>query len=69
MTHRMLREHVKLDDKSENLLKRYVERYGLSGRRIDKVLRLSRTIADLDGRERVEMKHLAEALQYRFRDD
>ncbi|MCD6550835.1 YifB family Mg chelatase-like AAA ATPase [Thermotoga sp.] len=69
MTHRMLREHVKLDDKSEDLLEKYVERYGLSGRRIDKVLRLSRTIADLDGEKRVRMRHLAEALQYRFRDD
>ncbi|AAD35598.1 MULTISPECIES: YifB family Mg chelatase-like AAA ATPase [Thermotoga] len=68
MSHRMLRRFVQLDEKSEDLLKRYVERYGLSGRKIDKVLKISRTIADLEGSNGVEMSHLAEALQYRFRE-
>jgi magnesium chelatase family protein len=64
----MLRRFVQLDENSEDLLKRYVERYGLSGRKIDKVLKISRTIADLEGSSSVEMSHLAEALQYRFRE-
>ncbi|PLV59232.1 YifB family Mg chelatase-like AAA ATPase [Thermotoga sp. KOL6] len=69
MTHKMLRKYVQLDAESEEFLKRYVDRYGLSGRRIDKILKLSRTIADLENSEKIELKHLAEALQYRFRED
>ena len=68
MSHRMIREHVALDDKSEDLLKAYVKKYNMSGRVIDKVLKVSRTIADLEGSERVRFKHVAEALQYRFKE-
>ncbi|RKX47931.1 MAG: magnesium chelatase [Thermotogae bacterium] len=68
MSHRMIREHVALDDKSEDLLKAYVKKYNMSGRVIDKVLKVSRTIADLESSERVKFKHVAEALQYRFKE-
>jgi len=68
MSHRMIREHVALDDKSEDLLKAYVKKYNMSGRVIDKVLKVSRTIADLESSERVRFKHIAEALQYRFKE-
>ncbi len=68
MSHRMIREHVTLDDKSEDLLKAYVKKYNMSGRVIDKVLKVSRTIADLESSERVKFKHVAEALQYRFKE-
>jgi len=68
MSHRMIREHVVLDDRSEDLLKAYVKRYNMSGRVIDKILKVSRTIADLEGSGRVRFKHVAEALQYRFKE-
>lgn len=68
MSHRMIREHVALDDRSEDLLKACVKKYNISGRVIDKVLKVSRTIADLEGSERVRFKHVAEALQYRFKE-
>ncbi|RKX41483.1 MAG: magnesium chelatase, partial [Thermotogae bacterium] len=68
MSHRMIREHVALDDKSEDLLKAYVKKYNMSGRVIDKVLKVSRTIADLESSEKVKFKHVAEALQYRFKE-
>jgi len=68
MSHRMIREHVTLDDKSEDLLKAYVKKYNMSGRVIDKVLKVSRTIADLESSEKVKFKHVAEALQYRFKE-
>jgi magnesium chelatase family protein len=60
-----VRRHCVLDPPSTRLLKDAVERLGLSGRGHDRVLRVARTIADLDARERIDDCHLAEALQYR----
>ncbi|MCD6103286.1 MAG: YifB family Mg chelatase-like AAA ATPase [Thermotogaceae bacterium] len=63
--HKMLAKFVSLDEKSEELLKLAAKRYNLSGRAIDKILRLARTIADLDSSDSVCLKHVSEALQYR----
>jgi magnesium chelatase family protein len=57
-----------LDEDGHKLLARAVERLALSARAIDRVRRLSRTIADMDGAPRVGSHHLAEALQYRYLD-
>ena len=53
---------------SKELLKMAITKYQLSGRRYDRVLKLSRTIADLDGCENIQTEHVLEAIQYRNLD-
>jgi magnesium chelatase family protein len=60
-----LREHCALGGKSARLLDAAIQRFCLSARGCDRVLRVSRTIADLDDSPRIESGHVAEALQYR----
>jgi magnesium chelatase family protein len=62
-----LQEHVVLDEAGENLMKAAVRQLHLSARGYHRVLKLSRTIADLAGDDSVRANHVAEALQYRPR--
>jgi magnesium chelatase family protein len=64
-----LREHCPLDAKSQALLTSATRKFCLSARGYDRVLRVSRTIADLAASSRLKMEHVAEALQYRIRSD
>jgi magnesium chelatase family protein len=57
--------HCRPDADGRQLLRRAVERFGLSARGYDRVLRVARTIADLDGADVTRATHVAEALQYR----
>jgi magnesium chelatase family protein len=68
MTSQELRAHCKLDRAGESLLKQAMTELGLSARAHDKVLRISRTIADLDDAPTIQPHHLAEAIQYRRLD-
>ena len=52
----------------EKLMRNAFDRLGLTARSHDRILRLARTIADLEGAENIEASHLAEALQYRNTD-
>jgi len=68
MTSRELRLYCKLDDSSQNLLKTAMIKLGLSARAYDRILKVSRTIADLEGCEEIGSQHVAEAIQYRSLD-
>jgi len=60
-----LEAHCPLDEPCQALMKGAFERMGLTARSYDRILRVARTIADLDGSEAIQAPHLAEALQYR----
>jgi len=68
MSSRMIRQHVDLDLAGRELLKNAMDKLGLSARAYDRILKVSRTIADLEGSEKVESYHLSEAIHYRSLD-
>ena len=68
MSTRQIRAYCELSSDAEKLLERAMAQQGLSARAHDRILKVSRTIADLEGAAGVEVKHLAEAIQYRTLD-
>jgi magnesium chelatase family protein len=68
MSSRQIREYCKLDDASLQLLKMAMERLNLSARAYDRILKVARTIADLDAAESIAPQHISEAIQYRSLD-
>ena len=65
MTPAMIGQYCALDAAGEKLMQGAFERLGLTARSHDRILRMARTIADLEGSEHIEAAHLAEAIQYR----
>ena len=68
MTPKMVRQMILLDEPGLNILKKAMEKLGLSARAYDRILKVSRTIADLDGFDVVQAQHIAEAVNYRTLD-
>ena len=68
MPTRQIRKNCALDDSGERTLEMAVRRMGLSARAHDRILKVARTIADLNGLAAVSAKHVAEAVQYRSLD-
>jgi magnesium chelatase family protein len=68
MTPRMIRTFCKIDTASERMLETAMQRIGLSARAYDRILKVSRTIADLEGSEKITSAHVSEAVGYRSLD-
>lgn len=66
LTPKLVRKYCKIDKAGEELFRMAIVKYQLSGRRYDRVLKLARTIADLDRSEAIRQEHLMQALQYRM---
>ncbi|HEY9283219.1 MAG TPA: hypothetical protein VIP46_07175 [Pyrinomonadaceae bacterium] len=68
MTPRQIRRHCQLDAECERVLESAMTRLGLSARAYDRILKVGRTVADLDGRDEIRPADLAEAVGYRSLD-
>ena len=65
MTPKEIKEFCLLPAGADAILETAMRKFGLSARSLDKILKTARTIADLDGKENIEVKHLVEVMQYR----
>ncbi|MBU6160866.1 MAG: YifB family Mg chelatase-like AAA ATPase [Myxococcales bacterium] len=68
MSPREIRDFCQVDDAGNRILEMVVDRLGMSARAFDRILKVARTIADLEGVEPIEARHLTEAVQYRKLD-
>ncbi|MBI3541254.1 MAG: ATP-binding protein, partial [Deltaproteobacteria bacterium] len=68
MSSRLLRRFCLLDPQGSRLMEQAVEKMGLSARAYDRILKVSRTIADLSEQENIQSSHIAEAIHYRSLD-
>ena len=68
MTTKLFRQYCDIDQECQDLMKVAMDRLGLSARAYDRILKVARTIADLDNSERITATHLSEAINYRSLD-
>lgn len=69
MSSKLVKKYCRINDKSKQLLKQAISHFNLSARSYYRLLKLARTIADLEGVENIQTKHIAEALQYRCKEE
>ena len=68
MANRHIKKFCQIDEASQKLLELAIDRFGLSARAYTRILKVSRTIADLEGADNIQSSHLSEAIQYRSLD-
>ena len=68
LTPKLMEKYCKIDNESKNILKNAFQKLNLSPRAHSRILKVARTIADLDNQENIQKKHIAEAIQYRNLD-
>lgn len=68
MSSKLAREHCPIGEDARGYLRMAVQRLGLSARAYDRILKIARTIADLEGSDAIQLPHIAEAVQYRSVD-
>ena len=68
MSPRLIRKYCAIDAESKALLENAITRLGLSARAYDRILKVSRTLADLEGKVSIEPTNVSEAIQYRTLD-
>lgn len=68
MNNRLIEKHCPLDSGCRKLMERIIDKMGLSARACSRIIKLARTIADLEGAENIRMEHISEAAGYRFLD-
>lgn len=68
MTNRLIDRHCRLDKECKDLMERIIGKMGLSARACSRIIKLARTIADLENAEDIRMEHISEAAAYRFLD-
>ncbi len=66
LTSKLIKKYCQIDEPSKEMLKTAVVKYQLSGRKYDRILKIARTIADLEGCENIKQIHLMQALQFRL---
>ena len=65
---RSIKKYCAVDSEGEKILRRSIDSFGFSARAYHRILKVSRTIADLDGEEEIKVHHVSEAVQYRTLD-
>lgn len=65
LTSKLIKKYCEIDDSTKQFLKNAINQFNLSARAYDRILKISRTIADLDNKEKIELTHVAQALQLR----
>ncbi|MBI4713242.1 MAG: YifB family Mg chelatase-like AAA ATPase [Planctomycetes bacterium] len=68
MNNRHIKKYCKLDDSSESLIKQAIDELGLSDRAYTRILKVARTVADIERCEHIQPEHISEAIQYRSLD-
>ena len=68
MTKKQIKKYCNINDNAKNLLYKAMEKLNLSARAYDRILKVARTIADLEQSVEIEISHLSEAIQYRSLD-